>query len=358
MDKTISQRNTGLDILRILACYMVVQVHTGEFFYIGEGGTVINGSDAEWVNLYNSLARSAVPLFIMISGFFLLPVKEKTSDFFKKRFTRVAIPFIVWCILYSVYQLVRGQVDLSAALLNLLKIPVNFGVDIGHLWYIYMLIGLYLVAPVVSPWLQTASRKTIELYLSLWGMTLFIPYIHLIYPEIWGECFWNQTPMLYYFSGYLGYMILAFYIKKYGARWKTWNIPAGILLILIGYTITAQGFSSRLETARYIPDLELTWGYGTINVAMMALGLFLLLKDVRFRNPDTRTSRIITDISKLTFGIYLIHIMILNFFYGTLNEIFPSAMVKIPVIAVCTFILSYAAVKLLSFIPKSKYLIG
>ena len=69
-----TKRNFALDVLRVLACYMVIQVHTGEFYYIGSVGDVIKGENAFWVDLYNSVCRSAVPLFVMLTGYFLLPV--------------------------------------------------------------------------------------------------------------------------------------------------------------------------------------------------------------------------------------------------------------------------------------------
>ena len=212
-----TKRNFALDVLRVLACYMVIQVHTGEFYYIGPIGDVIKGENAFWVDLYNSVCRSAVPLFVMLTGYFLLPIKDEPAQFFRKRFTRVVIPFIFWCIAYSFYQFFRGQVDFTTACTNILKIPVNFGTQVGHLWYVYMLMGLYLFAPIISPWLKTASRKSIELYLGIWAFTLCVPYIHLLFPDILGECFWNGTPMLYYFSGLLGYMVLAYYLRTYAA---------------------------------------------------------------------------------------------------------------------------------------------
>ena len=190
-----TKRNFALDVLRVLACYMVIQVHTGEFYYIGPIGDVIKGENAFWVDLYNSVCRSAVPLFVMLTGYFLLPVKDEPAQFFRKRFTRVVIPFIFWCIAYSFYQFFRGQVDFTTACTNILKIPVNFGTQVGHLWYVYMLMGLYLFAPIISPWLKTASRKSIELYLGIWAFTLCVPSIQLIFPDIRVEGFWNGTPM-------------------------------------------------------------------------------------------------------------------------------------------------------------------
>ena len=106
---TQKTRNYGLDILRVLACYFVMQLHAGEFYYIGKGGVVLSGDAPFLVGILNSLCRTAVPLFVILSGFFLLPVREEMSIFLKKRFTRVVVPFIVWCILYAVYWACIGK---------------------------------------------------------------------------------------------------------------------------------------------------------------------------------------------------------------------------------------------------------
>ena len=127
---------------------MVVQIHTGEFYYISSSGSVMNTPAAHWVGWLNSLLRSCVPLFVMISGVFLFPVKNEGA-FFRKRFSRVLVPFVVWCVVYAFYLYWQGMTTLQGALLDILKIPVNFGTDVGHLWFVYMLLGIYLIAPRV-----------------------------------------------------------------------------------------------------------------------------------------------------------------------------------------------------------------
>ena len=352
----LQPRNHGLDLLRVLACYMVLQVHAGEFYYIADGGLVAAGGGPFWACWLNSLCRTAVPLFVMLSGFFLLPVRERTRDFFARRFVRVVVPFLVWCVLYAIYQFLTGRTDVAGALLGICRIPVNFGVEIGHLWFVYMLLGLYLFAPVVSPWIEKASRRAMEGYLALWAVTLFIPYVHLVFPELLGECYWNDTPMLYYFSGFLGYMVLAAYLRRYFAEPRAWHKWGGALLVVAGYFTTAWVFDGRLASQRLVADLELSWGFGTINVAAMSVGLFLLLKDVGL--GAGRLTGVVTDISKLSYGIYLIHIMLLNLFHGWLDPLIVSAGIKIPVLALCTFVASYAVVKLISLLPGSKYVVG
>ena len=351
-------RNYGLDILRVLACYLVIQVHTGEFYYIGAGGVVLPGDGPFWVGILNSICRISVPLFVMISGYLLLPVKDEMGTFFKKRFTRVAIPFAVWCALYAIYWALKGQTDWAQAGINMLHIPVNFGVEVGHLWYVYMLIGLYLFAPIISPWIASASRRDMHFYLTIWVITLCLPYIHITYPQVLGECYWNHTPLLYYFSGFLGYLVLGAYIKKFMPEKKTGYLPIGLLLIIAGYAITAGGFISLLSSVTDVSKLELTWQFETINVAMMSIGTFLIFKNISFSNPSSIAAKGFTDISKISYGIYLAHIMVLNFFYSLFDSIISPIQLKIPLIAICTFIVSYLIIKLLSLLPKSKYIIG
>lgn len=350
-------RNYGLDVLRVLAIYMVIQIHTGEFYYIAKDGTVLPGADPYWVGWYNSLFRSCVPLFIMISGYFLFPVKD-VNTFYTKRLKRVVIPFVLWCILYAFYQFFNGQVSLQTVLLNILKIPVNFGTEIGHLWYVYMLIGIYLFAPVISPWIETASEKNIRLYLILWAIGLSLPYIHLIFPEVLGEAYWNKTPLLYYFSGFLGYAVLAFYIKRFFPLPSKKQTLTAVLLIVAGYAITAFGFIHRVETAPNVIVLELTWGFETINVAMTTTGLFFIVRNIKTATPASSFNNLLFDVSAKSYGIYLAHIMVLNTVHSVFDKTFSSAAIKIPVIAVVTFITTYIIVKLLSYLPKSKYLIG
>lgn len=336
---------------------MVIQAHAGEFYYIGHDAMLTSRADAYWVAWYNPLCINAVPLFVMISGFFLFPVGD-VRLFLKKRFGRVAIPFVLWCMIYALYLFVRHYDNLRTTLINIANIPVNFGTEVGHLWFVYMLLGIYLFAPVISPWIQSAGRKAMELYLALWAVSLTIPYIHLVVPQIWGETFWNHTPMLYYFSGFLGYVVLANYIKRFHMAPRRWNYIAGIGLIIVGYAISTFGFLYQLPTERHISKLILTWGFETINIAMMTTGIFLMVKNIRIKNPQSPLMRIVSCISAKSYGIYLAHIIILNTLHAVINRRIDNTELKIPILGIAAFVLTYLLVKLLSRLPKSKWLVG
>ena len=336
---------------------MVVQIHTGEFYYIGPGGSVLDTHAAHLVGWLNSLFRSSVPLFVMISGAFFFPVRNEGA-FFRKRFSRVLVPFVVWCVIYAFYLYWQRTINLQGALLDILKILVNFGTDVGHLWFVYMLLGIYLVAPVLSPWVESASRRSMERFLALWAVSLTIPYIHLVFPAIWGEAFWNSTPMLYYFTGYVGYAVAGAYFKRFHMQPSRSLSLTALVLILSGYAITASGFLHRLSTEHVLPKLELTWGFETINVAMMTVGLFLLFKDIQPVDPNSAPWKLIRDVSQRSYGMFLAHIIVLNAVYGLLNGRLSSPLIKIPTIAIVAFLGTYALVSLISLVPKSKWVVG
>jgi surface polysaccharide O-acyltransferase-like enzyme len=352
-----SSRHRGFDLLRVIAIYMVMQIHTGEFEYIAADGTVLHTAGSWAVGWTNSLLRVCVPLFVMVSGFFLFPI-ENERKFFRKRFTRVLIPFVIWCAVYAFYYYAQGAASLQTTLLNIAKIPVNYGTDVGHLWFVYMLMGIYLIAPVFSPWVVSASRKSMEFFLILWGVTLALPFIHLFFSAVWGECYWNATPTLYYFTGFIGYAVLAAYIKRF------WMAPSRSLdwlavgMVVVGYAATAGGFLYRLGFEHQVQSLELTWNFTSLNVAVMTAGLFLLFRNIHANRSNNFVWKVIDDLSRMSYGMYLAHIIVLNWVHSMLAPLIGNAFLRIPAIALTTFAITYVGVKLISLLPASKYVVG
>lgn len=356
-DMTTPKRHYGLDILRVLACYMVIQIHAGEFYYISSAGEVLNTPDARVVGWINSLFRSCVPLFVMLSGYFLFPVTD-IKQFLSKRLSRILIPFLIWSVIYAFYQYLRNVTTLETAFFNVLKIPVNLAMETGHLWFVYMLIGIYLFAPVLSSWIQTSTKKEMQYFLFFWVITLIVPYIHQLSPFIWGEVPWNNHPMLHYFMGYMGYVVAANYLKKFHPQPAAKMYVAAICMIVIGYAITVFGFIYRLPITQSISSLELTWDFNTINIAMMTIGIFILIKDVSISITKTTGFRLLQDLSAKSYGMYLAHIICLNAVFSLVKTLDLHTTLKIPLMAVCTFVLTYLLIKILSLLPRSKWLVG
>ncbi len=140
-------------------------------------------------------------------------------QFYGRRFKRVLPPFIIFMVLYSTLPLLWGQIDKATALNDLARIPLNFPSLAGHLWFMYPLISLYLFIPVISHWLRRATPKEELFFIALFVLSTCMPYLHRWFGDLWGECFWNEFHVLWYFSGYLGYVVLAHYIRVH-LKWN------------------------------------------------------------------------------------------------------------------------------------------
>ena len=357
IDKEIpktSKRYFGIDLIRVVACFLVMQTHAGEIYYIEDNGDLIRNEKNIWPGIFNSLARVCVPLFVMISGYLLLPMKTDYSTFLKKRFTRVSFPFIAFCIFYDIYYYIRGVIDVKTMLINIPKIFINYGSELGHLWFMYMIMGVYLLIPIFSPWIKSAKKEHFYFYFVIWLISSFSCYIHLAFPQIWGEVYWNNNTVVQGFIGDFGYAVLGAFIKLHLKEKNLYIL--GIILYLIGSGFTMFGFLYRREEATTCEEIEVTWKFDSINVVIATFGVFLLLRKVECKNE--KVVKIFNDIALKSYGMYLIHIFFLQFFKYVFDAPNQFPLWCIFVIAILTFITSYLVIKALSYIPYSQYIIG
>lgn len=353
--KTETDRIVFLDYLRVIACFMVVMVHACEFYYCTEAGAILaNDTDRLWVSLIDGAFRQSVPLFVMASSFLLVPLTTDATTFFKRRFSRVFVPFLVWSLLYAVVPVLTGSMS-GDIWERVTAILYTANMDSGHLWFIYMLIGIYLVMPVISPWINQVSKRGEEVFLAIWFLSTFTGYLRPLTTYVWGEVFWNNFHALYYFSGYIGYVVLAHYIRKYVDWSLKKTLAVAVPLILVGYAFTAGLFYTHsLESTDYA-YVEQSWYFCTFNVAMMTAGTFLLLRHVSYSARWLYTH--VTTVSKLSYGIYLIHIFILGFMQQWLAPHF-STLPAILIVGTATFLACILATRLISLLPSSKWIIG
>jgi len=371
----------GIDLLRILACVMVLLTHSCECYYISNfyaGGGFENldvptwQAEALWAGIFDSLSHCCVPIFVMISGFLLLPMKPGMSmgDFYRKRASRILIPLAVWTVVYSFYCTFKIETglttfgDYALSILNGLGyFFINFPTPIGHLWYVYMLLGLYLIIPILSPWVESASRRQMHLILGIWLLLTPMPFLRLVWPELWGECAWNPFGAHQYISGFVGYLLAGAYARKYLYDSERNYKLIGLLLTILGFAGAAAGIIYQIynmppaaETFdTYWQMFEITWSFCGLPMCMETFGIFLLF----FRWSPKHVPSIMGDFSRLSYGIYLCHIIFLTWLY---EEIFlplalPTA-ISIIAICICTVITSYLVIKAISYFPKSKWIVG
>ncbi|MCI7514831.1 MAG: acyltransferase [Bacteroidales bacterium] len=372
--KTIpsGDRIVFVDYIRVVACFLVMLVHASENFYAadasglaGNVSLLANESNRFWVAFYDGFCgRISVPLFMIVSAFLLVPMKSGVTmgDFYKRRFKRIIPPMVIFMLLYTFLPLAWGGMSWEQSLSDLKMLPLNFPSMAGHLWFMYPLISLYLIIPIVSPWLERASAKEELTFLGLFGISTFIPWIHrFILPEIWGECFWNGFTMLWYCSGYLGYLVMAHYIR-YHLDWnRKKKLIAGSLCLLAGAAFTGWSFwymgtpGQTIET----PLLEWSWEFCTPNVLLASFGAFLLFSCIERKE----TPKLIRKLSDMSFGMYLMHLFFLGpiarvLIGGSVAEPLVPVYLAIPCIAILTFICCAVTTRILSLIPGSKWFVG
>jgi len=360
------------DYLRVVACFLVMLVHASENFYgaddSGLAGIVAmlaNESNRFWVAFYDGgIARTCVPLFMMVSAFLLVPMKPGMTmmEFYKRRAKRILPPFICFLLAYTFLPLLWGGMSWEQSWADFKALPLNFPSMAGHLWFMYPLISIYLIIPIVSPWLEKATAKEERIFLYIFAFSTLTPWIHkFVKAEIWGECFWNGFSMLWYCSGYLGYLVLAHYIRHHIQWTRKKRLVVGLTCWVIGSAFTAWSFWHVGVPGRYVetPLLEWSWEFCTPNVLLATFGAFLAFTAIGQAQPP----KIITGLSKISFGMYLVHVFFISTIApvfvgeGPANPIIP-VWLAIPCIAVLTFICSAVTTKLISLIPGSKYVIG
>ena len=148
-----NKREIWIDWMRVTACFFVMLTHCCEPFYLGgEGSLILTKSDAIWVSILNVLPRACVALFIMASSYLQFPLHYDTQEFFRRRAGRILIPFLFWTIVYA---LIWGE-----PVQNFKDLLLNFNYSAGHLWLSYLLVGVYLLMPLLSPWAEKVGRKS------------------------------------------------------------------------------------------------------------------------------------------------------------------------------------------------------
>lgn len=345
----------GLTFIRAAACVLVVAAHCVECFYISTAGELIKEHGTA-VGILGSAFRASVPLFVMVTGALLLPARASAGPFLARRLRRVLPPFILWSAAYAGALYLAGVYDGATCMRLLAMIPVQFSPFAGHLWYVYMLLGLYLLIPVISPWIERASDRELLGYLGLWGASLLLPYAHRMQPQLFGEAHWNAISTLYYFSGYVGYLLLGHYLARHRRDiTSTRRRAAALVLMLAGYGTTLAGFFMTFSGAQSIPALELFWRFDTLNVAAMSAGLFELGLAVRGRGRAW--FGIAARLSSASYAVYLAHIFVLyQLFWRWGRGHSPWAV--IPLLDVSTLGLTFLLVILLARVPKLAAWIG
>lgn len=371
-------RLVWVDVLRLVAMLMVIAGHSVDIYNATPQDDPMNGF---WGAFIGSLMRPSVPLFAMMTGLLLLPIGESAGAFYRRRIPRVLIPMLFWSVIYYLIPWLTGVIgldksvisvlfpfefapsqELGDAVRNIAMIPLTFNGYTTHMWYLYMLIGLYLFMPFFSAWVEKNDHTLIRTYIILWGCSLILPYLaQLLSPNLFGVCAWNQFGTFHYFAGFTGYLLLGHLLGKGNPLPSRKIVAVGVMLYFAGYVVTYTGFTTIMAQYSYeqAPDLiEMFWQFCSPNVVLMAIGLFLIVQRVKVRSE--RWQRVLQSTTRCSFGAYLMHYI----FIGPVIILLSPLRLPTPVCVIVTVTIVFAICwactwAIYRFAPRiAKYIVG
>lgn len=344
--KAVRNEIPYLHLVRVVACVMVLCLHslpTPEYELLQ--------LDGYFKTVVIWMTRPCVPLFLMITGVLLLPYRGgDVAQFYKKRLSKILFPLLFWGIVYAVLPYLLGVETMRAMWRNLLLLPITYPTEIGGiLWYLYILIGLYLIIPFLNPSVFE-NRKRMLIYISIWFGTSFLFIFKHYFPLVFGMTPFCESDLFLYFSGYLGYLFLGKYLH-------TSESILGGGKIHIQIKLASVYFLCMLTVAfiQYFFSYSLTTFLHFTSI-IMAAALFLFLKEFSFQ-PSGRLYKHLKEISALSFGIYLSHMVIYRTVTIRLYDISTSLFMQLFVM-VLTFMGAWLLTIILSKLPFKKYIIG
>ncbi|WP_458453953.1 acyltransferase [Methanobrevibacter sp.] len=325
--------------MRAIAIFAVIFCHAGNFYPY-----ILDNLKVAIPFFVGDLGRTGVPIFFLLSGALLLNREYDLVDFFKRRYSRILIPFIFWVTISVILKF--------AYFGNSTDSIIEWVLGKGLLWYIWELFGLYLFVPVINAFINKYDMQGVKYLLIIWIIYLIMRTFHIeIFPNL----------KLQYFSGFIGYLVLGYYIAN-----TELNIDDKKMIIL----------SSLLFIVCYIYNcylslqIGLTIEYLTVTIILQGVSAFIIIKRIASyskRKPDALISRIhnyiengvigkfLISVSICSYGMYFVHHIIYLFY----DKIFDPQLLKfIPIWFITCTILSWLIILGLSKIPYINMISG
>ncbi len=354
MKKANQDRIIYLEYLRAMATIAVILIHVASMNI--KTTWFISG---EWMsmNIYNSLSRWCVPIFVMISGVLFLDVSKNlsTSILYKKYILRIVLIFVVWTGIYTTID-IHNEIRKKEVIQNLIR-------GHYHMWYLILIIGLYILTPILR---EIVKNEKVFIYFVVVAiiMGFLLPQlvdiirsfnIRSVNRILSHINYVLDTTNVNDLLCYPAFFMLGYYLNKKELSIKTQKII--YILGIIGLVMNIGLSFGCSALTREFQDIP----YCSINVFMTTIAVFVFAKyHLSKINKNSSIHTALMSISKYSFGIYLIHPLILEYMNNNLS-INPRkfySVLSIPAITIVVFVFAYIASVILNRIPiVKKYLV-
>jgi len=325
--------------LRALASFLVVLLHAAAPHLYRYNKL----PPADWwaANLYDSLAHAAVPLFFMVSGYLLLPRQEALPAYFRRRLQKILLPLLAWSLFYFAWQGAENH--------NFFLTPVYF-----HLWFLYALLGQYLLLPILRVLVANAPRSLLYYFVLLWFVGAGI------LPMLQKTSGLQVLIDLGMASGYVGFLLLGHLLGT--ERLSPPRILFALALAVASLSVTV--FATAYYTIQNNGQLETYfYDYLSPNLILLSAALFFIFRAVFGKvGKMGRVESLGAGLSALSFGVYLVHPFFLSILSaeGGWLAVFAgthSLKYSIPLYALAAYAASAAFIFLLRKIPLLRHIV-
>ena len=349
---TKEARDISIDLIRIIACFMVVMIHTAAYDF-----DYADPASSQWMaqNVYDSFVRSGVPLFFMLSGIVFLQKKTITLSYIWKKVFRLLIVYVIFYVFYKAFEvrheLIRDPLYLIQA--------IRWGhYPHFHLWFMLELTAIYVLLPFIH--LCVTARPGLAKYY----LFIFIVFSILKTTILKIPGFPDETAQYIYAFvrvqalDYIGYFVLGWYLNE---KIKQTQIRTGRTMILLGIAFAASAlimaFLTRsVSLQRGKPDIRWYDNFAIFTFCE-AVSLFSLLKIVYFRTAvfweKDQIRKVVQLISSCSFFVYLIHPFMIEFVaHFKLTPVRYNLWISVPLFTLLYWIVSMVPALIVRRIPR------
>ena len=338
------------DIARILAAFSVVLLHTGGVRLIS---VPIHSVQFLWAAFFDCITRWSVPLFVMLSGMLFLDKNKniKIKTIYTKNILRMVTAFLFWSYIYNLYTAYASGNGIKESFVIALK---NVHNGAFHLWFIFVIIGLYIVVPFVKRMTENMTKREAEYFIILSMLVTFVPKTLSSFEVFAPYLSYINKFEINYAAGYVGLFVAGWYIN---------NFEHSKLFSGVVYALGYLGFAYMYLCTVYFSSVkgmvvDEFMSFKSISAFLMAMAVLLALKHAcRGKTFKRKTLSTIAFYSRYTFGIYLVHEMFLNISSAKGWFVLESMpYIGIPIEAVIIFTLSLIVTGILAWLPLGKYI--
>lgn len=335
-----AKRQTELDVLRLLAILAVIVMHAGGNSQISESLHPNHHS------MFVAAIVWCVPVFFMISGrFFLDPGRNVTTEsILKKYIPRIILAYLIWTAVYVAYYVWAGTYDG----LNVYGIINQFIEGPYHFWYLFTLVGLYIVTPILR---KVTTDKSMTAYFLVVFFAVNLVFEYLVYiPKVGNiiSLFTNKVGIG--IIGYVGYFMLGYYL--YSIK-DTIRLKTEICLYIAGVCLWILTIILEGQVSPELQDADFVKQYMKPNVILYSSSIYLFfIKRISKITFSERTQRVFAKLTELSFGVYILHALVNEFIsYIPLPQPIQHPYIWLLALTIVIYLISLSLTYLIRKIP-------